>query len=374
MDRARLFLLSLFACLGTSIVHPQSTGQRPPLFGSDAALTIQLQGPFLALTQQNPGTSVWLDATLKFINSDGAGRSLDVEIQARSRSRALGENCEFPSFWVRFDRAQTAGTIFENIDRVALVAPCQDSRAALDRFIFREYLAYRTYGMLTPASFRVRPAMVDYVYTDKSSQLTDRPAFFLEDDEALAQRLGGTLVDSTIVLPEFLDPAALNLAEVFQYMIGNTDFDFTAGTDSCCQGARVVAFASREGTFIPVPYDFGMSGLVEAPNARPDPRAGVTRVTDRAYRGLDTQPEVVGQTLALIRARQDEIVTLWSTTPLLKERDRRDSLRFLQEFFRELDKPEALAARLVERSRSREAVRAILQHRHKDAFDAWKKN
>lgn len=373
MDRARLFLLSILACLGTSIAKPQTTEQRQPLFDSDNTITIQLEGPFFALSQQNPGASVWLDATLKFINFDGAGRSLDIQVQARSRNRALGDSSEFPTFWIRFNPAQVTGTVFENIDRLALIAPCQDSRAALDRFIYREYLAYRSYALLTPSSFRVRPAIVDYTYTDKSAQLKDRPAFFLEDDAALARRLGGTLVESPIVLPELLDPAALNLAEVYQYMIGNTEFDFTAGSETCCQGSKVVAFASHDGAFIPVPYELGMSGLVDAPDARPDPRAGITRVTDRAYRGMDTTPEVLGQTLATIRSHQDEIVALWTNTPLLKDRDRRDSLRFLQEFFRELDKPEALAARLAEKSRNREAVRAILQHRHKEAFDAWKR-
>lgn len=51
-------------------------------------------------------------------------------------------------------------------------------------------------------------------------------AIFMEDEEEAAARLGGTLVEQYGLATEQLDVQQAALVTLFQYMIGNADWDF----------------------------------------------------------------------------------------------------------------------------------------------------
>ena len=86
------------------------------------------------------------------------------------------------------------------------------------------------------------------------------------------------------------EPEALALLDVFQYLIGNTDWSAFAGPrgEDCCH--NVVPYVRADGTFVPVAYDFDASGIVNPPHAAPDQRLPIRNVRQRLYRGRCRAP------------------------------------------------------------------------------------
>lgn len=74
---------------------------------------------------------------------------------------------------------------------------------------------------------------------------------------------------------------------LFQYLIGNTDWDVLAGPgpDACCHNVRVIG-SEEPRVRIPVPYDFDSAGLVDAEYAAPHAKLPIRSVTQRLFRGF----------------------------------------------------------------------------------------
>ena len=73
-----------------------------------------------------------------------------------------------------------------------MVSHCRD-RDGDEQDVLKEYLVYRTFNLLTDESFRVRLARVTYVDGEDDDDPVFRYAFFVEEAEAMAERLGGSL-------------------------------------------------------------------------------------------------------------------------------------------------------------------------------------
>jgi hypothetical protein len=75
------------------------------------------------------------------------------------------------------------------------VTPCHDSRDDYQRYVYKEYLAYKAYQLFTPAAFRVR--LVEITYEDLNDNYDTRTkiGFLIEDDENMAERNGAVHMD-----------------------------------------------------------------------------------------------------------------------------------------------------------------------------------
>ena len=106
-----------------------------------------------------------------------------------------------------------------------------------------------------------------------------RYAFFTEREGAMAARNGWETLELPKLSPSQLEPNQLSVVEVFQYMVGNTDWSVLEGPTgtACCHNIQLIGRADTP--VIPVPYDFDATGVVDAPSAAPDPR---TRDRERA--------------------------------------------------------------------------------------------
>jgi hypothetical protein len=115
---------------------------------------------------------------------------------------------------------------------------------------------------------------------------------------------------------------------MFQYMIGNTDY-------SIYELHNVIMVADSAGRLplIPIPYDFDWSGLVSAIYAVPNPKMNTSEVTDRIYRGLRQEPEVVNRVIGLFNARQQEIYQLFENYGLLDKAEKKKAIGYLEQFY-----------------------------------------
>ena len=111
---------------------------------------------------------------------------------------------------------------------------------------------------------------------------------FIQDDKKTASVNDGNLIKRHIH-PNNQDPMSSARNAMFQYMIGNTDYSITY------QHNEKLFYIDDK--IVPIPYDFDMSGMVNASyavvsaiNNKPLP---ITKVTDRLYRGFDRDDEIL---------------------------------------------------------------------------------
>ena len=115
-------------------------------------------------------------------------------------------------------------------------------------------------------------------------------------------------------------------------MIGNTDWSLVTatGSDECCHNIDLFDIDSQR---FMVPYDFDLSGLVNARYARPDPSIGIRKVTSRRYRGYCISPEALNDATSTIAERRDDILGVIRQVPGLVENEIKAMEEYLDEFF-----------------------------------------
>jgi hypothetical protein len=377
--RARLSFrhLMTLTTLGASLwlANPALAGQAKPqpLFDSEKPLNLRLVGPISDLQLQEGDDESWIPGKLYLLGATGAAeKEFEIGLNVRGNFRRSSNACNFPPFWLNLKKEEVKDTVFAHQDKLKVVVHCQKRKASYEKYIFKEYLVYKTYNLITDASFRVRLAKIEYVETSGwiKPKPTTHPAFLIEHHSSVADRLGGKEFEGQAALPSLFADEALFRAELFQFLIGNTDFSLFAGADDCCHNAKVIQIKAGPGGYIPVPYDFDLSGIVNAPYAVTNPSLEIDSVTERLFRGTACPPEVLDATIRHFLSKRDAILKLWATTELLEERDRREAVAYLEEFFAIISNPTAVQKQIKSRMPSKERMDEFLKKKYPDAFEA----
>ena len=294
------------------------------LFGSHEILKIKLSGPLNSLIRNKED-----ELQYPFVLSV-EGQEISVKLSARGNSRK--KLCKFPPIRIEFDTNTSEQSIFNGQDNLKLVSHCHQSEKAQANTL-KEYAAYQFFSLLSDASFRTRLLKISYQDTDGKRDTT-RYGFVLENTDAIAKRIGGERVSLPAISLKSLNDRQEALVYVFQYLIGNTDWSMvTAENDqSCCHNGKLI---KKDQQLLYVPYDFDLSGLVNAKYARPDASFSINRVTQRLYRGFCLKPEVLKEGLQTVVSHQDDFRAIISGLPGLSEKDIKKVQRFLDRFFSE---------------------------------------
>lgn len=323
-----------------------------PLFTSHETLQMTLEADFSAMKRNDRGQdSEERPGVLRWTSASGVRDSLEIQIETRGNFRLQRKNCEFPPLRLNLKKKATKGTIFDGQDKLKLVVTCKLGRDYWEQYVLLEYLAYRTFNLITDKSFRVRLARVTYVDTSGRDDPFTRYGIILEDDDTMALRHEGRKVDWTSgqLDPRHLDPYHAVLVDVFQYMIGNTDW---SGVEM--HNMELIETTERE--YFTIPYDFDFSGVVNARYAAPDPSLPIRRVRQRLFRGFcpdqvnrpqETYEQAFGRFLEL----KDEIYELWMDQEGL-ERDRlEETLEYFDDFYQTVEEPDRIESRMFDSCR-----------------------
>lgn len=303
-------------------VHPAAASS---LFDDDSILDIELKGPLTSL-YKNKNDEVREQRPFTLV-AEGIEHNIKVRVRGKSRIEA----CFFPPIRLNFKKGSVADTVFADQDKLKLVTHCSLSRYA-EPDILEEYAAYKIFNELTEISYRVR--LLRIRYTDTEGQVkgleNTHYGFIIEPTEHMAERNGGMAVEKPGVALKWLDPEYSALVYLYQYLIGNTDWSLAParGEELCCHNVSLIEIESR---LNPVPYDFDMSGLVNAHYANPHPNLSrIDRVTQRLYRGYCTDPAILRETIHLIQENRGNIVNIINDLPLLKSSKKEQKIDFLE--------------------------------------------
>lgn len=353
MNRSALLLLAAALAAATP-VDAQSPPASPdpaaaaaaPLFASHDVLDVTLVADFELLDDDRAEDNPERPATLHVAGPDGAPVELAVEVRTRGNFRLRPSTCDFPNLRLDFPASSSAQpTVFTGQGALKLVGHCRGS-GEYDQNVLEEYLVYRLYNLLTEESFRVRLARVTYRDVRAGEEPLTRHAFLIENVDRLAARLGGLHIEVQGVQPHDLDGLSSARVELFQYMIGNTDF-------SVVNFHNVELIRLPDGTYHPVPYDFDFSGLVDAPYATPSAVLGTRSVRERVYRGF-CRPGVDASALfEAFRAIRESATRLFREQPELEPKRAESAIRYLDEFYRTIESRRAREALIERRCRTR---------------------
>ncbi len=342
-----IYGLAAAGCLLALLASPAAA--QAPLFSADDELALTLEAPFGRLvsgaarsTDPFPGTVTLGDA------------SFAIELAPRGFTRRTGDYCRFPPLRLNFDRSALEGTLFEGQNRLKLVTHCRP-QPSYGQVGVREYLAYRLYNLVTPFSFRVRPAQITYRDNEGRFEALTRFGFLIEDAGEMARRNIRTELE---VAPNSVDVAQLdasssaNLA-LFQFMIGNLDWSYTSGPagDDCCHNGKLITREGEASGIVPVPYDFDFSGFVGAPYATPPPAVPIPNVRTRYYWGLCRHNQQLPVAADLFRGHRDAMAALIASETRLTEASRSSTQRYIDDFFAVLDDPERFDRLIIRRCR-----------------------
>lgn len=327
--------------LAAPIALALELGEPDPLFQDDAVIGITITAPMKTLLGERPNDT-YLRGALSYTEADGRIVEFDIGIRTRGNFRRQRDVCPFPPLRINFKKSETKDTLFHKQNKLKLVAHCKDNSDRYEQNIIKEYLAYRILNSLTDISYRVRLARITYRDSEEKHEDRLRYAFFIEDKKRVSRRLDLPLIATEGIKSSELEGAYSDLTSLFQYMIGNTDFSPIAGPEgeNCCHNSTLFG---REGEPIySVPYDFDMSGLVDAPYADPHPRFKIKRVTQRLYRGRCASIDNLPTSIQLLQEKQDAIYKLFEEQQELEERTRKKVTKFIDRFYQVISEPKKL--------------------------------
>lgn len=324
-------------------------GAQTRLFRDDSELPMVIEGPIGDLVRRAQRNTDPVPAVLTVENA-----RYEMELSPRGFSRRTLGICQFPPLRINLS-GERQGTILQGQNKLKLVTRCR-AGASYEQLTVLEYTTYRLYNELTPLSFRVRPVRV--TYRDNTSRRREETQFnfLIEDvgDLARRNRRVALEVQTREVASTQLDPEQAAIVGLFQFMIGNLDWDMVEGHpgEECCHNGKLLA-ASATGreNIVPVPYDFDYSGFVNAPYATPPAGFNTPNVRQRVYRGYCRYNAQAQAAAELFRSRRERIYAIINGETRLSEARRTSARRYIEDFYEILDNPQRFQRNVLDACR-----------------------
>jgi hypothetical protein len=309
---------------------PDHHKQDISLFGSDEILNISiyfdLEG-FLKKTLKSDS----YDAEITF--RPGERDSINKTISVRYRGLLRRELCSFPPIWIYFKKPLYSDS--GKIKKLKLVTHCEPSYKT-DDYIIREYLVYKLFNALTDTSLKVRLVKVNYIDNKKIKKTIVKYGILIEPVETLAKRTNCIVLKTMTLKEHHIVPKSLDRLAIFNYMVAN--WDWSIPKQHNVKIIKPLSFNAGP-LGIAVPFDFDLTGVVNADYAIPPANAGIGNVRERIYSGLCRPKEVYIEDLREFLDKKKQIYSAVSNCPQLDQRSKLDITSFLDEFYDLLEKP-----------------------------------
>lgn len=321
--------LGIFLLLICLFISSFANGQKKRLFDSDEIFEVTLKGDLKTAFKDRSDDPKYYKATLNY-QTDGATFDIPVRIKSRGNFRKSLAGCKYPPLFLNFKKSATPkASVFKGQDKTKLVTPCRG-----DQFVVNEYLVYKIYNLVTSQSFKAR--LVKVIYEDSVKNKSSDPSFgfLLEEQKQVAKRNSSKLVEIKKLAPEKTKKESFLEMAVFQYLIGNTDWSVQY------QQNIILLKDELTSTPITIPYDFDHAGIVRAPYAKPAVELKLSSTLQRVYRGYCLQNmSEIAPVFEKYNKLKDDIYALYSDNSLLAESYRKQTLKFLDQFYETINDP-----------------------------------
>jgi hypothetical protein len=320
------------------IAERKRESERRRLFRSDDILPVTLTADFRAVQRdRDPKSELLFPASITFAGNDGSAETVPVKIRTRGHSRRNASTCTFAPLQLEFEKAAVRGTVFDGHGPLKLGTHC---RRGSEDIILREHVLYKAFALLTSKSFRSRVAQVTYA-DSRTGDRFEQPGLFLEDDDDVARRMEGRIVELQNATFPRVDRDTLATVMLFQYLVGNTDLSIMVQ-----HNIRLVQ--TQDTIRHTVPFDWDYAGVVDAGYAVPAKSLGIADVRDRLYRGPCRTLQEWQPIFDRFRAVKARMMEQFDLVAGLSASYRREAKSYLESGFRVLDSPSLVKRELID--------------------------
>lgn len=342
----KLFIATfLAACSLTSqVVYCQSAAvDKVQFFKEDSTLPVTLETYWTKVINQKNKTGRIFPARFIAKINDTTTANEPVDLIVRGHFRR--DYCYIPPLKLSFYKSTSS--VMHSLKSLKLVSACR-LNSSYEQYLFKEFLVYKMYNLVTNKSFRVRLLQINYKdSSEKKSSFTEH-AFFTEDAKELGKRNDCKEWAKGKINTESTDRKQMTLVALFEYMIGNTDWSVP--------GNHNIKFiqSKEDSTSKPfaVPYDFDYSGIVNTEYAVPDPLLNTETVLQRVYRGYPRSMEELNIALGIFKEQKEKIFALVNNFELLNAKNKKYMIEYLESFYALIKNPKDIKNIFIDNART----------------------
>lgn len=333
-------LLIVFSCKPNQNQKVKATSNLPSLFttlynSGDLDIIIETDIQSIIDNKAEDGNHYQL---MQFTALSNDQKIIEETLKVRPRGITRKEKCDFPPLMIKVPKDTTGTSKLSHSENIKLVTYCKDS-TNFEQWVYREYLAYKLYNEISEHSFNVKLANVTYKDSKGAHDDISKIGFIIEPLDELALRHDCEVLEDDEAV-KTIHKEKYKLLTMYQYMIGNTDWNFTKR-----HNVRLLACDAKYGP-IPVPYDFDYSGLVNCNYAKPHPMLPITSVRDRLFQWRGSVDEDFSGVSDLFRTKKDSFINICKAGNLPHE-DETDIEEYLSGFYASITSQEDIKSEIL---------------------------
>ncbi len=251
------------------------------------------------------------------------GAEWKSDIRLRGRNRRMSCDSMLLPFRLQFKKKQLAKAELAGFRNHKVVTPCLNKKEGIDN-LQEEMLIYEMYRLFTDSSFMVVKGRLIRSWPEERQEEDEIPILIIEPNNELFARLGGTEIELPNYPVDSLDPWTYNMTALFQFMIGNFDWD-----QKFRRNIKLIKIGDKA---ITVPYDFDYAAIVAAPYVKVPIEMGISTRSERVYLGeyfFEELPEIEQHFLS----KKELLLQHVSDFPGLKNSRRKQIVKYLEKFY-----------------------------------------
>ncbi|MCK4880586.1 MAG: hypothetical protein KAS82_08000 [Bacteroidales bacterium] len=269
------------------------------------------------------------------------GFEVKHNVRVRARGKLRRDICYMPPFWLNIRYAGIEAEDLAEVIKMKVVTRCRGA-SIYENYVLREYLVYQIYNLLSPYSFNTRLVRLKYIDTGRKDKVSEDWGFIIEPEGLMAERNKAMAIKSDKLSLATVNKEWMDKMAYFNYMVGMCDYSVTGR-----HNLKILTLKEYGPTgFIPVPYDFDYTGLVDATYAVPEENLGLTTVRERYYLGKCRSEEVHQKTIDWLASHRDEIKELILSFEYLDERERLEMANYIESYYRESEQKSFIGRRI----------------------------
>lgn len=343
MKALRYFFLLAFLAI-KSVAYSQEQIDSVKFFEDQSTINLTLEMDLKDLLSKKQRER-YLPATITMAFQDGTSITEQIRVTVRGNFRR--ETCYMPGLKLNFHNP-TSPRLYK-LDKLKLSCGCS-SGSDNEQLVLREYMAYKTYNLLTNKSFRVRLVNVTFKDVNGKKKPYTQYGFFIEDVDELAKRHNMVEVEGIQIIQEYTNREQATLVSIFEYMIGNTDWSFPNFHNIKLIGPK----DDKTTRPIAVPYDFDISGFVDPPYATIAEifEGQISTVRERLYRGFPRSMEELQVVIKVFNDKKEAIYNLINSFTPFDNKSKGWLTKFLDEFYKTINNPKNVQRYFIDEART----------------------
>jgi hypothetical protein len=232
--------------------------------------------------------------------------------------------CEFPPLKLKFSNSHLQELGYERLNEIKLVTHCTEDYVLGEPNLVFEYGAYLLFQALQPNGFRAAWLNITYDNARNRTETISTVGIAIEDKEEMAQKNQMEICECQGVSFQKLNQQNVELVSIFQFLIGNSDWDI--------QMLRNVELFTHTvtGEIFVFPYDFDFSGFVNPSYALANSDYNHQSIKDRVYLGPNLGIQELKKIVDYITSKEPQLYEIIENLPLVKKVYKKERIAYLE--------------------------------------------